>query len=272
MLLESGGTMTEQDPTQPPYDPFAYAPPEPVPAPVDSVYGRFEPLAPSPEPPKRRRGLAIGLSVGGAVLVCVAVAAALAAGKSPDAHAVIQTTAEPTAGLGTAIHSHGITLVLPPDWTNLPTSPAQLQAMASAAASTNPSLAKVLAQFAKSTSLSHFAMMAARTRTDPSEAIENVNVVVGSSGNLSLDQLSSGTESQLAAVGASDLSLTDATVGSLPAFSLKYTLTLKTATGTVAVPAVVFGVVENGELAAITFTNPTAQDEKQDILDSFSFH
>jgi hypothetical protein len=291
MLLDSGGTMTEPDPphSSVPPDPFAYPaprdpygapvlPPNPfayppaAPSAVDSPYGRFEPLAPaSAEPPKRRRGLAVGLSIGAAVLVCVAVAAALAGGKEPDPHAVIQTTSEPTAGLGTEVHSHGITIVLPKDWTNLPTTPAQLRAMASAAASTNPALAGAMTQFSTSAAIGNFALLAVRARTDPSAPLEDLDVIVGRAGP-SLDAMSAATETQLAASGASDVSLTTATVGSLPAFRLTYTFTITTATGTVAVPGLLFGVIEDGQAAEISFSNPSAQDEKQDILDSFSFH
>ena len=240
-----------------------------MPPPSDAAYGRFDPLA--PEPAKSRRGLAIGATVGALALVAIAVAVILAGNNNVDAQATIKTTTEPTAGLGTLVHSHGITIDLPPNWTNLPTSAAELKAMAARLEQSNPAAARSIAQLSTSELVDHFAVLAVRARADPNAPLEDLDVVVAAAGGMGLDALSLETKTQLAAAGASDVTESSATVGSLPAFKVAYTLTLKTATGTQSVPAEVVGVISGDNFAEFAIYNPGDGVEAQDILDSLTF-
>jgi phage tail sheath gpL-like len=221
---------------------------------------------------KSRRTLAI--VVGVAVLVAAAVAVAVgltAGGGQADAHAVIKTTTEPTAGLGTLVHSHGVTIDLPPNWTNLPTTPAELTAMAQSMSATNPQLAKSITQLSTNQLVDHFAIFAVRARTDPSAPLQDLEIVGAGAGGMTLDTFSLGLKTELAAAGATGVSSTSATMGGLPAVRVDYTLPIKTASGTQLVVAVAFGVIDNGNAASIVFYDPGDGVDMKSIVDSFTF-
>ncbi len=273
--------MTEPQDGPPAYDPFAppgAPPPQPrvygseqAPAqPAD--YGRFAPLpdaaTPAAAPSGSRRGLLVG------VLALLLVAVGIGVGVSlnrpkPDEHAVIQTTEEPTAGLGTVVHAHGITIVLPEGWTNVPTTPAELRAAAARVSTSSPALAKAMKALAVG-DLSHFALLAVHVDTT-GRPQQNLDVGVGDAIGTTLDQGSVGIKTQLAQAGATDLVSSSTTVGSLPALEVKYQLEVNTATGPVPVPETAFLVIENNQAAVITFANPPTDAQMKEITDSFQF-
>jgi hypothetical protein len=240
--------------------------------PAEAEYGRFETLPePTPPSPKRRRALAVGVSVGAVVIVAVAVAAALMANRSPDEHTAIQTTTEPTAGLGTLVHSHGITVDLPEGWRNLPTSPAELKAMAAKLATTNPTLSKAMSQESTNALLDHFALFAVKAQSDVSSGLELLDVVVGSSGGVTTDALSAVTKSELAGAHATDVKQTPALVGDFPGIKIDYRLPINTASGTVVVSATLFSVIHDGRLVELVVNNPGDGVDAQAIADSLAF-
>jgi hypothetical protein len=189
--------------------------------------------------------------------------------SSTDATTQVTASSTPVAG-GQQLSNRGVSIVVPRDWRQVPTSPADLSAMADKLKADNPAMARALQQFASSPAVGQFVLFALGPATDAG-VFPNVNVILSSTGGASASEMASGIKMELATAGAKDLAVTEENVAGTDGLVARYTLSVKDSGGSSHLArGTVYVAIKDSQAAIVTVTNDDGTFGRA-IADSVTF-